>query len=432
MCRNDLVRTLQEAIMSSSRVTFPGAQGQALAARIDRPLLRPVAWVLMAHCFTCSKDLRAMGRISRALAEEGYGVFRFDFTGLGESAGDFAETNFSSNLDDLVSAADYMRHALEAPRLLLGHSLGGAAVLGAAHRIPEAQAVATLGAPSEPSHLLRHFEEARDEIEARGEAELMLAGRPITIKRQLLEDLEEHRLAGRIAGLGRPLLIFHSPVDEIVDVDHARKIYQAARHPKSFVSLDGADHLLLERSGDSLFVGRVLAAWARRYLESGREEQHPPAGEVWVEAGPAGYTCSVRARSHHLLADEPEGLGGGDAGPNPYEYLLGGLGACTAMTLRMYAERKEWPLEGVRVRLEHSRIHARDCAECETREGKLDQISRVIQVEGPLEQEQRSRLLEIANRCPVHRTLTSEIQLVSALEKEGAEEEGAGVRPLGV
>ncbi|HVS03047.1 MAG TPA: bifunctional alpha/beta hydrolase/OsmC family protein [Thermoanaerobaculia bacterium] len=404
--------------MPSQRIHFPGADGQRLAARVETPHQTPRTWALLAHCFTCSKDLKALTRVSRALADEGIGVLRFDFTGLGESEGEFAATNFSSNLDDLVAAADFMRRELLAPEILVGHSLGGAAVLAAAHRIPESRAVATLGAPSEPSHLLVHFEPSREAIEQQGEAEVELAGRRFRVRRQLLADLEEHRLAGRIRELGRPLLIFHSPVDQVVGVEHARRIFEAARHPKSFVSLDGADHLLLDDPADALFVGQVLAAWAARYVCGTAEKraQEPPQGEVWVEGGEQGFTNSVRVRRHHLLADEPRDFGGADAGPSPYEYVLAGLGACTSITLRLYADRKGWPLHGVRVRLEHSRIHAEDCAECETKEGMLDRVNRVIRVDGPLDKEQRQRLFEIANRCPVHRTLTSEVHVVSVLE----------------
>ena len=400
----------------STRVRFPGASGNELAARLEVPAGKPRAFVLFAHCFTCSKDLKSVGWISRALVDRGLGLLRFDFTGLGESAGDFADTNFSSNIEDLVAAADWLREHHEAPAVLVGHSLGGAAVLAGAHRIPESRAVATIGAPSEPVHLTETLLAAAPGLEegAGDEAvEVRLAGRPFRIKRQLVEDLEESRLSAAIGSLGRALLIFHSPVDEVVGIDHARKIYKAARHPKSFVSLDGADHLLLGREDDARFVGEVLASWAARYFQAEAPEAVEPAhGEVVVTGGGPGYETRIQAGEHVLIADEPRSVGGEDLGPGPYELLLAALGACKSMTMRMYAARKEWPLEDTEVRLRHSRIHAEDCAECETEKGKLDQIEVELAVDGPLTEEQRERILAIAERCPVHRTLKSEVRIV--------------------
>ena len=404
---------------SDRRVRFEGAFGDQLAARLQLPPEAPRACALFAHCFTCSKDLRAVVRISRALVERGIGVLRFDFTGLGESEGDFAETNFSSNLDDLVAAADFLRGEVAAPELLIGHSLGGAAVLAAADRIPEVKAVATLGAPSDTAHLSESLRSKAPELESAATAEVQLAGRSFQIQRQLLEDLDGHNLAERIAALGRPLLILHSPVDEIVDIDHARRIYKAARHPKSFVALDGADHLLLAREEDSVFVAEVLAAWAGRYLSSPAQEirvaEVEPAreGEVLVRGDATGFANRISVGRHRLTADEPLSVGGTDTGPNPYDLLLASLGACKSMTLRMYANRKEWPLEEIEVRLSHQKIHARDCEECATEKGRIDEIRVGLEVGGPLSDEQRARLHEIADRCPVHRTLQSEVRIVS-------------------
>ncbi|ANM29612.1 osmotically inducible protein C [Acidobacteria bacterium Mor1] len=396
---------------SSERVRFPGALGGLLAARVERPAGAPRAWALFAHCFSCSKDLKAVGRITRALTERGFGVLRFDFTGLGESDGDFADTNFSSNLDDLVAAADFMRRELEAPSLLIGHSLGGAAVLAGARRIPESRAVATIGAPSDTKHLVGNLLADHPELEDAEEAEVRLGGRPFTVKRQFLEDLREHTLEESIAGLGRALLVMHSPVDETVGIEHAARIYGAARHPKSFVSLDDADHLLLRDEKDARYAAEVLASWAGRYLPADDGAQEPlPEGTVSVRGG-KGFVQEVRAGRHRLVADEPQRVGGEDRGPGPYDLLLASLGACTSMTLRMYADRKEWPLEEVEVTLRHRRVHAKDCADCESETGLVDEIEREVEIRGDLDAEQRARLMEIADRCPVHRTLHNEIKV---------------------
>jgi putative redox protein len=407
--------------MISETLTFSGASGDQLRARLERPDDGHWATALFAHCFTCSKDLKAVRRISRALVDEGVGVFTFDFTGLGESEGDFADTNFSSNLDDLEAACRHLEATLEAPALLLGHSLGGAAVLAVAGRLPAVQVVATIGAPSDPAHLAGTLELAAPELSREAEAHITLGGRSFRIRRQLLEDLRGQRLRGVIADLSRPLLIFHSPTDAIVGIDHARAIYDAAKHPKSFISLDGADHLLLQNPEDAAFIGRTLAAWMTRYVRPPDAIASAPSlshGQVLVEAGPSGFAATVWAGAHRLVADEPVNLGGTDTGPNPYEYLLGSLGACTSMTLRMYADRKGWPLGAVRVRLSHAKVHAKDCGDCETKEGRIDRITRDIEVEGPLDEAQRARLLEIADRCPVHRTLHAEVKVASTLVPE--------------
>ncbi len=394
----------------TERVQFPGSLGASLAGRLHRPPGEPRAMALFAHCFTCSKDLRAAVTLSRCLAAEGIATFRFDFTGLGESEGDFADTHFSSNVDDLIAAADFLREHYQAPSLLVGHSLGGAAVLAAASRIPEVRAVATIAAPAEPSHVRKLLEPARAELEAEGEAEIVLAGRPFRIKTSLLTDLEQQANADRIGKLDAALVVFHAPEDTIVGVDNARAIYEAARHPKSFVSLQGADHLLSKRE-DAQYVGSVLAAWAHRYLPRRPPSAHRPLspGAVRVEGASSGFATKVFTSTHELAADEPETVNGGtDTGPSPYDLLLASLGSCTTMTLRMYADRKGWPLEGVSLTLEHRRVHAKDCDECESGEGLVDAIDKELVLLGPLTGEQRQRLLEIADRCPVHRTLTTE------------------------
>ncbi len=408
--------------MRSEKITFTGSQGEPLAARLDLPDGAVRACALFAHCFTCSKETLAAARIARALADNGIAVLRFDFTGLGGSGGDFANTDFSSNIGDLVKAADYLRGEHGAPALLIGHSLGGAAVLAAAGEIPEAKAVATIGAPADPAHVARLFAAARPEIEAKGEAEVEIAGRTFRIGKGFLDDIEGRKLDRAIAGLRRALLLFHAPTDDVVGIENAEHIYKAAKHPKSFVSLDGADHML-SRKADAAWVAGVLSSWAGRYVGTGEPDaaaletpaEAPVALEdglvIVEETGEGRFTQAVRAGRHALVADEPRAAGGDDRGPGPYEYLLGGLGACTAMTLRMYAEHKGWPLERVAVRLRHAKIHAKDCADCETEQGKIDEISREIAISGPLDDEQRERLLQIADRCPVHRTLSSEIKI---------------------
>jgi len=406
------------------RIEVTNARGERLAALHEAPA-RPSASALFAHCFTCSKDIAAATRISRALAARGIGVVRFDFTGLGNSEGDFANTDFSSNIDDLVSVADRMRELGTAPSLLVGHSLGGAAVIAAAGQIPEVRAVATIGAPADPAHVAHLFDGDRETIEAEGSAEVTLAGRRFRIRRGFLDDIAAQPQAERIRGLRRALLVMHAPRDEIVDIDNAASIFQSALHPKSFVSLDDADHLL-SRPRDSRYAAETIAAWASRYVldpdqAAGSSEAAPRAapGEVLVREVDGRFAQDVLAGPHRLRADEPERYGGADSGPSPYDLLLAALGTCTAMTVRMYADRKDLDLDAVEVRLRHEKIHAEDCAECETREGRVDRIERVIDLEGDLAPEQRQKLLEIADRCPVHRTLHSEIAVVTRDAADG-------------
>jgi uncharacterized OsmC-like protein/alpha/beta superfamily hydrolase len=403
--------------MPTERFQFTGSEGQQLAAALETPDGPAHAYALFAHCFTCGKDVLAAKRIAVALAANGIAVLRFDFTGLGSSEGDFANSTFSSNVADLVRAADHLRATRQAPALLIGHSLGGAAILAAADRIAEAKAVVTIAAPSDPTHVTGQFADSIEKIRQQGQAEVSLAGRPFTIKREFLEDIAEHSLAGHIAKLHKALLVMHAPTDDIVGIDNATRIFVTAKHPKSFVSLVDADHLLSDRR-DSAYVAGVIAAWASRYLEAAEPEAAVDLGKaprqvVVQETGISRLQQSVTIGPHHLLADEPKAAGGEDSGPGPYDYLLAGLGACTSMTMRLYADRKSLPLTRTMVTLRHSKIHAQDCAECETKEGMLDQIDRVIAMEGPLDVEQRKRLMEIADRCPVHRTLTSEIRILS-------------------
>jgi len=407
--------------MPAERFDFPNAQGQNLAALLDRPASEPRAYALFAHCFTCGKDTHAAKRVAEGLTALGIAVLRFDFTGLGSSEGEFANTTFSSNVGDLVAAANELRRRAQAPAILIGHSLGGTAVLAAAAEVAEARAVVTIAAPCDPSHVTGLFKDRLEEIAAKGEVQATLAGRQFRISRTFVDDLAEHKLMQRIANLRKALLIFHSPTDEIVAIDNASRIFTAAKHPKSFVSLAGADHLLSRRS-DAAYVANVIHAWAERYLEA-PQGASPAAGDaktvVVRETGQGRFQQEVTVGAHRFLADEPREAGGLDSGPGPYDLLLAGLGACTAMTLRLYAERKALPLERVTVRLNHSRIHAADCADCETKEGMLDRIDRAITLRGTLDAEQRRRLLEIADKCPVHRTLTSEIDIRTVEQPEG-------------
>ncbi len=399
--------------MRARSTRFRGSSGE-LAGKLEMPIGVPKAWALFAHCFTCGKDNVAAGRISRALASQGFAVLRFDFTGLGESKGDFAATGFSSNVEDLVCAADYLRDEFSAPTVLIGHSLGGAAVLAAAAHIPEVGAVATIGAPADPAHVTGLLGDALPVVEA-SEATVSIGGRPFRVRRQFLDDVAMQPQRERIATVDAALLVMHSPIDQVVSVDNARIIFDTARHPKSFVALDGADHLLSDRV-DAEYAANVLAAWSSKYVPNPMttaelNTDDPAEGAVRVaESGPGRLTQQISARRHRLTADEPHPVGD-DAGPTPYDFLLAALGACTSMTVRMYSDRKQWPLEHIVVESRHSRIHAKDCAECETATAMVDRIDRNITLVGPLDADQRAKLLDIADRCPVHRTLRSEVSI---------------------
>lgn len=411
----------------SEKITFTGADGESqLAARLDHPQGEAVAWALFAHCFTCGKDVFAASRVAEGLNARGIGVLRFDFTGLGASEGEFANTDFSSNVGDLLAAAAWMRDQGKAAKLLIGHSLGGAAILAAAGDIPEAVAVATIAAPADPAHVRHLLKDAEDVIEREGEAEVELAGRSFRIRKQFLADIEEHRLEERIANLKKALLIFHGPLDPTVSIDNATRIFVAAKHPKSFISLDDADHLLSRRR-DAAYVANVIAAWAGRYVggtdtldergaEGATRAEDLPSDVVVTESGQGKFSQIVSVGDRHrLYADEPASMGGTDTGPSPYDLLMAGLGACTNMTIRMYAEHKKLPLETVSVTLRHGKVHARDCESCETKEGKVDRIDRELRIAGPLDEDTRQKLLEIANKCPVHRTLHSEVWIETKL-----------------
>lgn len=390
--------------------------GQVLMGRIDRPAGEPRAWALFAHCFTCGKDLPSAQIIAETLAAEGIAVLRFDFTGVGGSGGDFGNTNFSSNLDDLMSAADWLRDNQEAPSLLIGHSLGGAASLAVAQDILELKAVATIGAPSDPDHVRHLFSEHVQAIEEQGEVEVHLAGRPFTVRKQFLDDISTAHLEPKVRGLRKALLILHAPTDDVVGIDNAGELFGWAKHPKSFLTLDRADHLLRRRE-DAVYAGQAIAAWANRYLDRFSPE---PESEAWtrvMETGAGQFQQSIALGRHHLVADEPAKMGGLDSGPSPYQFVLAGLGACTAMTVRLYAKWKNIALDRVSVDLRHSREHQADSATSATGPSnpKLERIERVVHLEGTLTAAERARLLEIAERCPVHRTLAEPVQIDTRL-----------------
>jgi uncharacterized OsmC-like protein/pimeloyl-ACP methyl ester carboxylesterase len=404
--------------MPTERFTFHGHDGHALAARLDLPDGPHLATALFAHCFTCGKDIAAARRIAARLAAMGIAVLRFDFTGLGHSDGEFANTSFASNIDDLKRAADALADRGMAPALLIGHSLGGAAVLRAAAAIPSARAVATIGAPFDPAHVTNRFADALARIDADGAAPVDLGGRPVTIGRDFVQDVRSTELRPAIAGLKKALLVMHAPRDAVVGIDNATAIFTAARHPKSFVTLDDADHLVT-RPRDAEYLAGVIAAWAERYLDLAppAPPEGAPEGVVRVaEAVPDGFLQDVTiGPRHRLLADEPKAFGGTDRGPSPYQYLAAGLGACTSMTIRIYARRKGWPLTHVAVDVSHDKVHAEDCADCGTG-ARIDVFSRSIRLEGDLTGDQRARLLEIADRCPVHRTLESRVRIATTLQ----------------
>ncbi len=393
--------------MATERITFPGHSGAELSARLDLPEGPHLATALFAHCFTCGKDVVAARRIAARLAAMGIATMRFDFTGLGHSKGDFAETGFLSNVADLTSAARYLKNRGMAPELIIGHSLGGAAVLKAAGQIDSARAVVTIGAPFDPGHVTQNFAGALERIEADGVAEVDLGGRPIRIGRDFVHEVAAEELSEPIANLKRALLVLHAPRDQIVGIANAAEIFKAAKHPKSFVTLDDADHLIT-RPADADYAAEVIAAWSARYLnlKQPKAPEGAPEGIVRVtEADPDGFLQHVNdGPLHHALADEPEAYGGTNRGMTPYGFLAAGLGACTSMTIRMYARRKKWPLTHVRVDVSHNKVHAEDCADCE-KGGKIDLFRREITLEGDLDPDQRARLLEIADKCPVHRTL---------------------------
>ncbi len=404
--------------MNLQKIAFTNKEGQKLVGRLEFPADRePHNFALFAHCFTCTKNLSAVKNISKALTQNGFAVLRFDFTGLGESDGDFADTNFSGNVNDLIAASDFLKSNYQAPSLLIGHSLGGAAVIFAAAELSTVQAVATVGAPSNPKHVQHLFRSGLEEIKANGQAIINLSGRDFTIKKQFVDDLETKSLPETAKSLRKPLLVMHSPQDDTVGIKNAEEIYIAAHHPKSFVSLDGADHLLFNKR-DSIYVGEVIAGWAQRYLQI--EERIPKTLRTKHQVVASldaddGFTTQLKVGKHYLLADEPESFGGNDYGPSPYELVSAGLSACTVMTIQMYAKRKGWEVTNVEVHTSYSKSHAQDCENCEDDGTKIDTFQREIRFSGNLDEKQIQRLLQIADKCPVHKTLHTETQVITTL-----------------
>lgn len=400
--------------MGRRRVQFLNKDNESLEGILELPDRDKVRdYVIFAHCFTCTKNLTAIASICRALTDSGFGVLRFDFTGLGDSEGDFSETNFSGNVEDLLAASGFLEKEFQAPAILVGHSLGGTAVIFAADKLPSVKAVAVIGAPSDPQHVAHLIKSREDEINKTGKAIVNIGGRDFTIKKQFLDDLKNKPMQNLLREWGKSLLIFHSPQDRIVGIDNAEEIFKAAWHPKSFVSLDGADHLISNKE-DSTYVGHVIGAWVSRYVSSRPEQLSGNDGGVTVSLNRDDmYTTYIQAGNHKLIADEPLKMGGQDLGPNPYEYVSMGLAACTVMTMHMYARRKGWDLENTKVSINYSHRHAEDCLECNDPASRIHKFEKKISISGDLSAEQHHRLMEIADRCPVHRTLTEKIEIES-------------------
>ena len=411
--------------MSQMGVTFTNLQGESLAGVLEMPTSTVKSYALFAHCFTCSKNNPAATWIARTLANQGIAVLRFDFTGLGDSTGEFSHTNFSSNVQDVLAAAQYLEQQYVAPSLLIGHSLGGSAVLAAAQELPFVKAVATIGAPATAAHLKHLFADSYHQLMQQSSVEVQLGGRKFNIRRQFIDNMEKYNSVAHIKALNKALLIFHSSADNVVSIDEAARIYTAARHPKSFVSLDHADHLLSD-SKDAHYVADVLSAWVSRYLSTEQTTVNDNAteapviqpGSVIVRECDKKFTREILTPHHRLISDEPIALGGADLGFNPYELLLAALGSCTSMTLRMYANHKQIDLQGIQVELHHDRIHVEDCVDCDKHPQQIDVINRDIQLTGHLDEQQRARLLDIANACPVHKTLCNKIQVNTRLVDE--------------
>ncbi|MGI0105717.1 bifunctional alpha/beta hydrolase/OsmC family protein [Salinimicrobium sp. WS361] len=403
--------------MNYKKISFTNSDGLELSGYLELPLnTHPHSYVLFAHCFTCNKNFFAVKNIARALSAKGYGVLRFDFSGLGESDGEFANTTFSGNVEDLLAAADFLASEYAAPEMLIGHSLGGAAAIFAANKLPSVKSVVTIGAPSSPVHVKHLLRSNLDEIEKNGVAEVNVGGRNFTIKKNFLEDINTHDLSHFARDLKKAFLIMHSPQDTVVNISNAETLYKSVKHPKSFLSLDGADHLLTNNE-DSKYAGDVIASWASRYLEIPEDKELKTDHQVVANLGKEGFTTQMRAGRHYFTADEPKSFGGEDFGPSPYQLLSAGLASCTSMTIQMYARRKKWPLVNVETHVDHKKTHAEDCENCERNTAKIDIFEREIVLEGNLDEQQQQKLLEIADKCPVHRSLSNKVNITTHLRK---------------
>jgi len=400
--------------MPTEALSIPSREGHLLDGSLEMPtgLVRGAA--VFAHCFTCTKQSRAAVSVARALANQGIATLRFDFTGLGGSDGDFGRAGFASDVEDLTAMAEFMSERFEMPLLLIGHSLGGAAVLAAAHELgaKRVAAIATIGAPSDVPHVLHNIQGDLAAIERDGKGDVTIGGRPFALSKRFLERTRETDLLDLVGALRLPIMALHSPTDAIVGIEHASNLFQAAFHPKSFVSLEGADHLLTNPS-DAEFAADTIACWAKRYLPL-REDWPMPETGIVVQTGHGKFGTEVHTASHRFIADEPRSYGGDDSGPTPYDLLLAALGTCTAMTMKMYTDRKKWPLKGTRIHLTHERDHHVDCDHCEDEgEGaQIQALNRVIELDGEeLTDEQKQRIIEIADKCPVHRTLEGHLHI---------------------
>lgn len=405
--------------MNPSKLIFENRSGIELSADLYMPLDKfPVCYAIFAHCFTCSKNFVAVKRISSALSQCGVAVMSFDFTGLGKSEGEFEESSFHSNVSDLLDASDFLSKEYSAPKLLIGHSLGGAAVIHASAQLPNVEAICTIGAPSDPIHIKNLLSEGLDKIETQGFASVKIGGRPFKITKDFVNALQQNPLEGFMKQLKKAILIMHSPQDEIVGIENAATIFKAAFHPKSFISLDGADHMITKKE-DAEYIAALISSWSTRYISIDQESDlnDTDGNQVLVRLSGGGFTSEIKTPHHHLIADEPIDVGGADLGPNPYDLLLASLGSCTAMTLKMYANRKKWPLDEVIVYLNHDKVYPNDSQEPENSSAKVSQFTRIIQMTGDLDDSQRQRLLEISNKCPVHRTLQEDIIIQTMLYK---------------